>query len=283
MTALIKRTAFLLYGVVCYTLFVATFVYAAGFVGNAWQSLGWTGGLFRSMDFGGPQAPLAKAILIDALLLGLFAVQHSVMARAGFKRLWTRIVARPIERSTYVLAASLCLDLLFWQWRPIGTTVLWHVSAGPLPAVLVGLSVFGFLIVLLSTFMIDHFELFGLSQVWTAFRGRTARPQEFRTPLFYRAVRHPLYLGFIIAFWATPIMTLGHLVFAAATTGYMLVAIQLEERDLIRSYGDVYRAYRRRVWMLLPLPRSNRTELGRPTLPRTARAAGGKDVASSTH
>jgi methanethiol S-methyltransferase len=265
MNNLAKRTGYLLYGVVSYAIFFATFLYAIGFVGNFWQSFGWTGGLFRSMDFGGPPAPLGEALLVDALLLGLFAVQHSVMARAGFKRVWTRIVPQPIERSTFVLAASLCLALLFWQWRPIGTTVLWNVSQGPLEAVLLGLSLLGFLIVLLATFMIDHFELFGLSQVWNAFRGRGPRQLEFRTPLFYRAVRHPIYLGFIIAFWATPIMTLGHLVFAAATTGYMLIAIQLEERDLIRLYGDVYRDYRRRVWMLVPLPKT-RSEIGRVEL-----------------
>jgi methanethiol S-methyltransferase len=278
MKSLTKRTGYLLYGVISYAIFFATFVYAIGFVGNLWQSLGLTGSLFHSMDVGGPQAPLGQALLINALLLGLFAVQHSVMARAGFKRVWTRIVPQPVERSTFVLAASLCLALLFWQWRPIGTTILWQVSDPTLQAVLGGLSLLGFLIVLLATFMIDHFELFGLSQVWTAFRGRNARPQEFRTPFFYRAVRHPIYLGFIIAFWATPIMTLGHLVFAAATTGYMLIAIQLEERDLVRSYGDVYRDYRRRVWMLMPLPKSAPAELSRPrpTLPR--QAASGEDV-----
>ncbi len=268
MESLTRRTAYLLYGIICYAIFFATFVYAIGFVGNLWQSLGWTGGLFHSMDVGGPQTPLGQALLIDALLLGVFAVQHSVMARAGFKRVWTRIVPPAVERSTFVLAASLCLLLLFWQWRPIGTTVLWQVSGDVPQALLAGLSLVGFLIVLLSTFMIDHFELFGLSQVWTAFRGRRARPLEFRTPVFYRAVRHPIYLGVIIAFLATPVMTLAHLVFAAATTGYQLVAIQLEERDLVRSYGDVYRNYRRRVWMLLPLPRlaRARSEITRPTL-----------------
>jgi len=255
MTSLITRAAYLLYGLVCYLIFFATFLYAIGFVGNWWQAFGWTGELFRSMDVGGPRASLGQAMLIDALLLGLFAVQHSVMARAGFKRIWTRIVPQPVERSTYVLAASLCLALLFWQWRPIGTTVIWNASGGPLEAVLIGLSLVGFLIVTLATYLIDHFELFGLSQVWAAFRGLNARPLEFRTPLLYRAVRHPIYFGFIIAFWATPIMTLGHLVFAAATTAYMLIAIQFEERDLVHSYGDVYRAYRRRVRMLLPLPK----------------------------
>jgi protein-S-isoprenylcysteine O-methyltransferase Ste14 len=268
MTSLSSRAGHLLYGLASYAIFFATFVYAIGFVGNWWQSFGWTGPLFHSMDVGGPQASLGQALLIDALLLGLFAVQHSVMARAGFKRVWTRIIPPAVERSTFVLAASLCLLLLFWQWRPIGTTIIWQV-AGPLEAVLVGLSLVGFLIVLLATFMIDHFELFGLSQVVSSFRGKATRPPEFRTPFFYRAVRHPIYLGFLIAFWATPIMTLGHFVFAAATTGYMLVAIQLEERDLVRSYGDAYRSYRRRVWMLLPLPRlihRDPQDVARPTL-----------------
>jgi methanethiol S-methyltransferase len=258
MTSMTKRSASLLYGLVCYAIFFATFVYAIGFVGNWWQSFGWTGDLFRGMDLGGPEAPIGRAILIDALLLGLFAVQHSVMARAGFKRVWTRVVPTAVERSTFVVAASLCLALLFWQWRPIGA-IVWDASSAPLRALLVGVSLSGFLIVLLATFMIDHFELFGLRQVWIAFRGRGPRPSEFRTPLFYRAVRHPIYLGFIIAFWATPIMTVGHLVFAAATTGYILVAIQLEERDLVRSHGELYREYRRRVAMLLPLPKAQRS------------------------
>jgi protein-S-isoprenylcysteine O-methyltransferase Ste14 len=261
MTSLTRRTAYLLYGVVCYAIFFATFLYAIGFVGNWWQFFGWMGAPFHSMDVGGSNAPLGQALLVDALLLGLFAVQHSVMAREGFKRRWTRIVPPPIERSTYVVAASLCLAILFWLWRPIGTTVVWHVTAAPLPGILLGLSLVGFLIVLLATFMIDHFELFGLRQVWTAFRGRSPRSLAFRTPVFYKAVRHPIYLGFLIAFWATPIMTLGHLVFAAATTGYILIAIQLEERDLIRVHGDVYRDYRRRVWMLLPVPRALPAEL----------------------
>jgi protein-S-isoprenylcysteine O-methyltransferase Ste14 len=277
MTSISKRTGYLIYGLVSYAVFFTTFVYAIGFVGNWWPSFGLT---LPGMDSGGPAAPLGQALLIDALLLGLFAVQHSVMARAGFKRAWTRIIPHEVERSTFVLAASLCLALLFWQWRPIGD-VVWTASA-PLDSMLVGVSLLGFLIVLLATFMIDHFELFGLSQVWNAFRGRRARPSEFRTPLFYKAVRHPIYLGFLIAFWATPIMTIGHLVFAAATTGYMLIAIQFEERDLVRTYGDTYRDYRRRVWMLLPFPRlaaAGRTERGSnsQTLPpppvRPARSA----------
>lgn len=248
----LKRTASFLYGLASYGFFLGVFLYAIGFVGNLWQTFGLTGPPFRSMDFGGPPAPLAEALLIDALLLGLFAVQHSVMARAGFKRVWTRIVPEPIERSTFVLAASACLALLFWQWRPIGTSVVWSVASDGARAALAGVSLLGFLVVLVSTFMIDHFELFGLTQVWNALFGRAPRASEFRTPALYKAVRHPIYLGFIIAFWGTPTMTLGHLVFAVATTGYILVAIQLEERDLVARYGEAYRSYRRRVGMLLP-------------------------------
>jgi protein-S-isoprenylcysteine O-methyltransferase Ste14 len=254
-----KRTSFLLYGVACYAIFSVTFLYAVGFVGDFWSVLGWAGPPLRGMNHGGPPAGLGEALLIDALLLGLFAVQHSVMARAGFKRWWTRFVPEPIERSTYVLAASLCLDVLFWQWRPLGTTVIWSVSGAP-AAALVAVSLLGYMLVLLSTFLFDHFELFGLKQVWCAFRGVPQPRLEFRTPLLYKAVRHPIYLGFIIAFWSTPLMTLGHLIFAVATAAYILVAIQFEERDLIRLHGDAYRDYRRRVWMLLPFPRANGIE-----------------------
>jgi protein-S-isoprenylcysteine O-methyltransferase Ste14 len=249
-----RRLVYLAYGGLAYALFLATILYAIGFVGNLWQALGWTGSFFRSMDRGGPPAGLGEALAVDALLLGVFAVQHSVMARAGFKERWTQIVPAPLERSTFVLAASLCLDLLFWQWRPIGARVIWDLSQSPMAAALVAVSLAGWAIVFLATFMIDHFDLFGLRQVWCAFRNRPYPGLAFSTPALYKAVRHPIYMGFIIAFWATPIMTLGHLVFAAATTGYILLAIQLEERDLVRRYGEEYREYRRRVWMLLPLP-----------------------------
>jgi protein-S-isoprenylcysteine O-methyltransferase Ste14 len=243
------RTITLLYGLVCYAVFLVTFLYAIGFVGNLWPVLGWSG---PSMDAGGPVAPLAEALAIDTLLLAVFALQHSGMARTGFKRWWTRIVPEAAERSTYVLAASLCLALLFWQWRPIGTTVFWDVAGTPAEHVLFGLSLAGWFLVLLATFMLSHFDLFGLRQVWLAFRGREYPELRFATPGLYRAVRHPIYLGFLVAFWATPLMTLGHLVFAIATTAYVLVAIQLEEHDLVHRYGDLYRVYRRRVGMLLP-------------------------------
>jgi methanethiol S-methyltransferase len=248
---LLKRVAYGVYGVLAYGAFLLTILYAIGFVGNYWQAFGWEGGLFRSMDVG-PSAPIGQALAIDAVLLGIFAIQHSVMARSGFKRWWTRIVPAAIERSTFVLAASLCLALLFWQWRPLGS-IVWQAPPGIASLVFVGVSLAGWMIVVLSTFMIDHFELFGLRQVTSAFREKPHASGGFSTPAFYRVVRHPIYLGFVVAFWATPVMSVGHLFFAAATTAYILLGIQLEERDLIARYGETYRAYRRRVGMLLPV------------------------------
>jgi methanethiol S-methyltransferase len=268
---LARRTAYLAYGLVCYAIFLATFLYAVGFVGGFWRALGLGGDGFRSMDSGAAPATLGQAILVDALLLALFAVQHSGMARRGWKRWWTRVIPEPIERSTFVLATSLCLAVLFWQWRPLGTSVLWDFSGTPFQPVFVASCFVGFGIVLVSTFFIDHFDLFGLRQVWLAFRGRPHPALEFRTPGLYRAVRHPIYLGFIIAFWSTPTMTLGHLIFAAATTGYILVAIQLEERDLVHRYGEAYRRYRQDTGMLLPLAGRRRQPGGeRPQPIRTS-------------
>lgn len=206
----------------------------------------------------GTRAPIEEALLVDGLLIALFAVQHSVMAREGFKRVWTRVVPPAIERSTFVLAASACLTLLYWQWRPLGS-VVWDAWPSGLGSALVGVSLVGWLMVLASTFMIDHAELFGLRQVVRAFRGRPHPTTVFATPAVYRVVRHPLYLGLVIAFWATPVMTFGHLFFAGAMTVYILVAIQLEERDLVARYGEAYREYRRRVGMLLPIPRRRAT------------------------
>jgi protein-S-isoprenylcysteine O-methyltransferase Ste14 len=237
-----RRIAFFLYGAICYVVFLGTFLYAVGFVANVYVP--------RSIDSGQAASPL-RAVVVDAILLLVFALQHSVMARQGFKRVWTKIVPEPIERSTFVLFASLALILLFWNWQPIGG-VVWEVRDASARMALQGLSLAGWGIVLLSTFLINHFDLFGLRQVFLHLKGEEYTSLGFRRPLFYNYVRHPIYLGFIIAFWATPTMTIAHLVFALATTGYILVAIQLEERDLVRHHGARYEAYRHQVSMLVP-------------------------------
>jgi methanethiol S-methyltransferase len=244
------RVAYLAYGGVSYGLFLATILYAIGFVGNFWGALGLTGPLFRSMDVG-PGESVTHALVVDSALLLVFALQHSGMARPAFKRWWKRYVPEVLERSSYVLLASLCLDLLFWQWRPLGTTGLWTLPDGAFALASVAVSLLGWLLVFSATFMIDHFELFGLRQTWCAFRGRACPEQPFATPGLYKAVRHPIYLGFIIAFWATPVMTVGHVLFAGLTTIYILSAIRWEENDLVARYGEQYREYRRRVRMLI--------------------------------
>jgi protein-S-isoprenylcysteine O-methyltransferase Ste14 len=242
-----KRYIILLYGVLSYVVFLASFLYAIAFVGN------FPG--FKSID-SGVAGSTGRGLLIDIFLLALFAIQHSVMARPPFKRKWTKIIPEAAERSTYVLLASLLLFLLYWQWRPLPGLV-WQVTNVPVTVLLDVLFWSGWLIVLVSTFLIDHFDLFGLRQVYLQFRQQPYRPLEFNMSGFYRYVRHPIMVGFIVAFWAAPEMSAGHLLFALTTTAYILVAIVLEERDLAGFYGERYRKYRDRVWALLPLSRFN--------------------------
>ena len=235
-----RITAFL-YGVICYLAFFATFLYAIGFIGNF--------GVPKSID-SGPHRSFTYALAVNAALLGLFAIQHSVMARQWFKRAWTRIVPTPVERSTYVLFSSLALLLLFWKWEPMGQ-VIWNVESDAGKGSLFVLYAVGWLTVLLATFLINHFDLFGLRQVWLYLRGVPYTSLRFRTPFLYRLVRHPLYVGWLLVFWSAPLMTVAHLVFAIATTVYILLAIQFEERDLVRMHAE-YAEYRRRVPMILP-------------------------------
>ncbi len=244
-----KRWMYLIYGVACYAMFLGVFLYAIGFIGNF--------GTPTSLD-ANPSRPFAEALAIDLGLLALFALQHSGMARQGFKRWWTRVVPKPLERSTYVLFTNICLIALFALWQPIGGTI-WNVSSDAGVVALITLYMFGWALVLVATFLIDHFDLFGLKQPWRYFRGKPYEHPQFRVPSLYRIVRHPLYVGWLIVFWATPTMTVAHLVFALMTTGYILVAIQLEERDLIGFHGDKYREYRRQVPMLVPFARRRRS------------------------
>ncbi|HPF25199.1 MAG TPA: NnrU family protein [Steroidobacteraceae bacterium] len=237
-----------LYSTLTYLFFLATFLYAIGFVQNL--------AVPKSID-SGSSGDLIGSLLINAALLTVFALQHSVMARPRFKRAWTRVVPQPVERSTYVLFASLALALLFWQWRPLPQTV-WFIDDPASAALVPGMSWAGWSLVLLSTFLISHFHLFGLSQGFARLLRRHQPDLEFATPSLYRWLRHPIYAGFILAFWAAPHMTAGHLLFAVATTGYILVGIWLEERDLVAHFGDRYRLYRESVGMLLPKIRVSR-------------------------
>lgn len=236
-----KRFLILLYGVVCYAVFFATFLYAIGFIGNLWVP--------KAMD-SARSTGVGAAVLIDLGLLALFALQHSVMARPAFKRAWTRVIPESAERSTYTLLSSLALILLFWAWRPIGG-VVWNVENETARMALYALYAFGWALLLYTTFLLNHFDLFGLRQVWLQFRGRPYTHLPFKTPSLYRWVRHPLYVGWLTIFWATPTMTVTHLLFALMTTAYILIAIQLEERDLVAALPE-YADYRKRVPMLVP-------------------------------
>lgn len=242
-----RITAFA-YGLLCYVVFLATFLYAIGFIGNF--------AVPKSID-SGPQVPFSLALAVDVALLGLFAVQHSVMARQWFKAAWTQLVPSSVERSTYVLFSSVALLVLFWNWQPVGG-VIWNVDNPSGRVALLAMYALGWAIVLVATFLINHFDLFGLRQVWLHLRGRAYSPLKFRAPALYRVVRHPLYVGWLLVFWSAPRMTFTHLVFAIATTGYILLAIQLEERDLVRAHAE-YEEYRRRVPMLLPFGKSQRS------------------------
>jgi len=240
------RLIALLYGLAAYLVFFLTFLYAIGFVEGLWVP--------KTIDTG-TVVPMTEALIVNILLMSLFAVQHSVMARRQFKEWWTQYVPKSVERSTYVLFASLALLLLFWQWRPM-PDVMWQVADPSTAMAITGLSFVGWFLVLTSTFLINHFELFGVHQVVNNLAGRSMSEPRFKTPVLYKLVRHPIYLGFIIAFWAAPVMTVGLALFAAVTTTYIFVGIWLEERDLIELFGDEYRRYKERVGMLVPWRKS---------------------------
>lgn len=236
------RTAMLAYGVICYAVFFATFIYAIGFIDNLFVP--------TALDAEGTHG-IAGALAIDIGLLALFAIQHSLMARQWFKRAWIKVIPPLVERSTYVLLASVCLDVLFWQWRSIGGTI-WSVNSALVREMILSVYAAGWVIILAATFLINHFDLFGRRQAWAAFRGQQYLPVPFQTPSLYKLVRHPLYVGWILVFWSSPKMTIGHLLFAIATTAYILIAIRFEERDLVAIHGKAYDQYRQDVPMLVP-------------------------------
>jgi len=239
---MISRLAGFVYGLACYVGFLVVFLYAMGFLGNFIVP--------KSID-SGATVPLTEAILVNCGLLAIFALQHSIMARQWFKSGWTKIVAKPVERSTYVMLSNLAMILLFWQWRPM-TQSIWNVESSAGSALLWGLFGLGWLLVLVSSFSFDHFDLFGMRQVYLYYKGKEYVGLDFTVPGLYKVVRHPLYVGWFLAFWATPNMTAGHLLFAAVASAYILVAIQFEERDLISFFGAKYEDYRKNVPMLIP-------------------------------
>lgn len=232
------------YGLIAYAVAMSSLVYGIGFIGNLWVP--------KSIDTG-QAGGFTEALIINSLLLGIFAVQHSVMARPAFKAAWTRIIPEPVERSTYVLLSGLILWLLYWQWQPM-TDVIWSVGNETVAAILVGVYLLGWAIVVLSTFLISHTNLFGLEQILNHWRGQATPTAKFKTPFLYKFVRHPIYFGFLIVLWVTPVMTVGHLLFAALSTGYIVIGAMLEERDLVTYFGDAYRQYQKRVSMLVPWP-----------------------------
>ncbi len=246
-----KRFLAALYGVVAYVIFLGAFLYAIGFIGDFLVP--------KTINSGEP-TDATTALLINLGLMGLFALQHSIMARPGFKKWWTHIIPRVIERSTYVLLSSLALFLLYWQWRPM-TTIIWEVQDASAVIVLNSVFAFGWIVVLLSTFMINHFDLFGLRQVYAYVKNIEPRPMEFRLTMLYSIVRHPIMLGFIIAFWSVPVMTVGHFLFAATTTAYIFIAVAfLEERDLLKMHGDAYWEYQQEVPMIIPFTKGKKAK-----------------------
>lgn len=244
---MVRRFFVLAYGVACYAVFFVTFCYAIGFVGNLVVPKG--------ID-AEPRVPLWQALLVNAGLLLVFSLQHSVMARPGFKRWWTRFVPTEAERSTYVLLSSVAMIAMFYYWEPMGGTI-WNVTNPFGKAALLTVFALGYALVLLATFLINHFDLFGLRQTWLCFRGKPYTQLRFATPVLYRHVRHPLYVGWLLGFWAIPHMTVAHLLFAVLTTAYILIAIRFEERDLLAAHGEDYRRYRQTVPMLIPRPGKN--------------------------